>query len=625
MVQQTPGHEVQSTRLTPTKDTLTALKSDVTLETAIFELCDNSLDAWQRYNGKQTPAQIEIFTECSNDSTALVIQDDTGGVKRENAAMLFGLGRTAKNATSRSIGTFGVGAKKSLVNLGLPFTIQSRHADADIGWSYRIDHAWIEDEDDWTVDVYPDDEINPGVTRITIEDLNYEWDQETIERLRTQLGQTYNIFLSDAFQQLRGVDYNLEILVEGTPVQPAGLPEWAYPPFDRLAPRRYENIEIVPPNFDEPVILHITVGLLRKKNSEVAGTDVYCQQRKVESALRGDIGGFGSGTDRIGVFNAHHERLKVIVELETDGDGQQLPWDTQKSSIDRHNPIMRGTDESRGVYNWLRRTVTPYYKADADTVPQAFVDQYPATNEFANNGGKPDSHDFSDRQRVVEAIKPATELPTVTMLRQAAEAHSTLRVKCESCVESAYRPAYTAQLKTECNKTLEDLLTVETVPSDLDSTKAQRLAGKINELARIHLTHGIHGGDLLPGWKKPLYNRYFEKFSNGDYQRVEEIPEELPGGIKAIDLGDISEQSISTGPIDLSIQQLKDGDADDRENAELFLVFGGEGEDERGSRVLDTDRAKVCDVLGLPSDVTDDIIWEEFRDHLNQFDRNQPM
>jgi hypothetical protein len=62
-------------QLLPTKDTLTALKSDVTLESAILELCDNSLDAWMRSNNRTSQTEIIIEINEKEQETELLIRD----------------------------------------------------------------------------------------------------------------------------------------------------------------------------------------------------------------------------------------------------------------------------------------------------------------------------------------------------------------------------------------------------------------------------------------------------------------------------------------------------------------------------------------------------------------------
>jgi hypothetical protein len=602
----------QTTTLTPTKDTLTALKSDVTLETAILELCDNALDAWLRYSARTDPAKIEIITEESDGSTTLIIRDDAGGVKQNDASMLFGLGRTAKNESRGAIGTFGVGAKKSLVNLGLPFTLRSQYAEADTGWRYRITKEWLKNDQDWSVEIYEETNLEPGTTEIRIEDLNYDWDSDTATYLREKLGESYNIFLSDDFQSMREEEYGLTINVDGEIVEAAGLPDWSYTPFDGLFPRRYENIQIEVPDAEIPATLHVTVGLLRKKDSKAAGVDIYCQNRKVESGLRNDVGGFGTDADQIGQFNSHHERLKVLVELETDENGRHLPWDTQKSSIDRYNALMRGSNDARGVYNWLRRIVTPYYEADADTIPRAFLEFYPADNEYATNNGKVKQHDFSERERIVPNCKPELDLQEITEVRNNSQGHAILGIKCPNAVENWQIPAYLSQLKTESDLPEDDLALIESIPESLAPPSAQRLAGQINELARVHLSHGLNAAPALEPWQRSTYERYIEDYANDGSDIVESVPEDLPGSPDEIESnGDGS----STEAVRISMRHLSE-EEDTRERAEVFIVLGGDTEEERGAPILDTTREQLCKDLDLPKDATDDILWEEARQQI---------
>lgn len=610
---------VNEAQLLPTKDTLTALKSDVNLESACLELCDNALDAWKRSSDRKSKATISIEVTEREDWTELIIRDNAGGVPRENAAMLFGLGHTAKEEISGSIGTYGVGAKKSLVNLGLPFRISSRDVDEPSGWSYRITPDWFEDDQDWSVEVYEDTDIQPGVTEIRIEDLNYEWDEETAEALRTRLGAAYNLFLSEEMQALHGTTYDLTILVNGTPVNAEGMPDWSYSPFDDLHPRRFENIRIENPSFDDSITAHITVGLLTKKDSQRAGTDIYCQKRKVASGLRNDIGGFGTGQDHLGNFSARHERLRVILELETEGDGQRLPWDTQKSTIDKHSPVMRGTQESRGVYNWFRRSVQAYFECDADKVPQAFLEPFGSDHHLAVNGGQPVTLDYSDRTHIVTDHRPNTELPDVTEIQEKAIAHSVLMINCEHTLEPWQRNVYRAQLDRESDRNVENLTQVDSCPPDDVNGTVHQTAGMINELARIHYEHGISYPDGVPAWAVPRYEDYLQRHDERAYSAVESVPNGVPGSLTDLEEAELEALASANrmGPEVYSEKTIDDETAHS-ESAELFLVFGGESDDERAAKVLDMSRTELCRRFDLDDTVSDDVVWELLRTELEE-------
>jgi len=603
----------QQAELLPTKETLTALKSDVNLESACLELCDNALDAWKRTHNRTGSMTIDISVEQEGGTTSLVLRDDAGGVPREDAAMLFGLGHTAKRSISGSIGTYGVGAKKSLVNLGVPFRISSRTRGAEVGWTYRIMQDWFDDDQDWSVPVHPAEDIAPGVTEIRIEDLNYEWDEQTAELLRETLGEAYNLFLCDDLQDIHDTSYDLSISVNGQPVEPEGVPDWSFSPFDGIYPRRFENIEISSPDMDEPVILHITVGLLTQKDSQEAGTDIYCQQRKVASCLRNGKGGYGAGKDRLGNFSPRHERLKVILELETDGDGQMLPWDTQKSSIDPHNPIMRGTSDSRGVYNWVRRSVQEYYQLDADQIPTAFIAPYGANHEFAVNDGRPVSLDYADRKQVVSGHRPNPDLPDVSEIRKIAAAHAKLRISGCDLLDPWQVPAYEQQLSQESDRKIERLEAVSTLPPDDILENPHEAVGRICELARIHLEHGIFCPQELKEWQLPRYREYMERHEQDippiHDQRVVDVPlkpEHLDGNIELSEFEGLEDDAVAQVHTGQTVEE----DSVKQETAELFLVFGGGSEDERGAQVLEVSRTELCRLLGLETDAVDEVIWE---------------
>jgi hypothetical protein len=602
-------------QLLPTKEALTALKSDVTLESAILELCDNALDAWKRTNDQRGSAQIDIDVDTSGEETELIIRDDTGGVPRDEAAMLFGLGRTAKQ-NNGSIGTFGVGAKKSLVNLGIPFTIRSRHQDAPEGWRFRIDEAWFEDDEDWSVPLHSDAELPQGITEIRIEDLNYEWSEKTAAELRNRLGEAYNYFLSEEMHALTGESFGLTISVDGEAVTPVGTPDWAYSPFDGIYPRRYENITLEFEDLDHPVTAHITVGLLTKKDTRNAGTDFYIQKRKVISSARNEEGGFGEGRELLGKYNARHDRLRIVVELETKANGQRLPWDTQKSSIDKHNLIMRGTDQTRGIYNWLRRTAKAFYSLDADRVPRAFLETYDHSAPEAANGGEVAQYDYADRNRIISDHRPDTDIPEIKELLDQVKAHAKLRIRCEECIAEKKVPAYRTQLKQEIEGNFEQLTPVNTLPPAEATEHAHEVAGQINELARIHLENGVQYTPGLKEWQQPRYNNYFETHGGGSITTLESPPEHLPTTV--VDIANHEYENngntVQSEPIAESADTVSE-EQSQKESAELFLVFNGE-DGERGAKLFDENRAEICSKLGLSTDVGDDVLWEEMRHFL---------
>jgi hypothetical protein len=595
-----PGDRVAGKEsLKPTKNTLRALKADVTLESAIKELVDNALDGWKRQSNRNDHLSVEILTEQNNKSTELIIRDNSGGVPRGEAAMLFGLGRSAKGDVPGSIGTYGLGAKKALVNLGVPFTITSRHGDARRGWAYTIDEAWFEDDEDWSVAVEASDEISPGTTEVRIQDLAYEWSDEQKAGLITDLGMTYNLFLDDT---LDNESYDIKMTVDGEVVEGSGLPDFSYSPFDAVHPRRYENIQIESEELDEPVRMHVTVGLLRKKDPRVAGTDIYCQKRKVATAARNNIGGFGKGRDQLGPFTVHKERLKIIIELETDGDGQQLPWDTQKSAIDPHNKIMEGNNK---VYNWVRRIAQPYYDLDANKVPEAFLEPY-HHEKSASQGHVPEQLDYSSRINVVGRHKPDTRIPEINEIRDNVEAHATLGFRCRRDIENEQFPAYQRQLERESDLEYAELPELNVSPQGLDVEAVDEHLQDIEELAQAHADAGLRYVDDLHDWQKFTYEAKLEQAMPAG-QTLEDVepPSEIPTTTE-----DLASERTNGADESSARAEAAGGDVD---QLKLMLQLSEDGNSKEGV-VISQSRQELCRKLGLSEDAS----FEDIMSHLNQ-------
>lgn len=421
--------------LSPSKDVYRAVKSDVTPVSAIKELVDNALDNWERLSDKTDPLHIQI--EYHSSTEELVIRDDSGGVERENIAILFALGESKKGAITGAIGAYGIGAKKAIVNLGNEALIKSRYLEADNAVGFRVDEEWLSSEGIWEVDLETFDDLDPGFTEIRIGDLNIESWTDIREQVRSELRYTYQKFLGSD----RETDTaELTILVDDEVIEPPEPINWSFTPFDGLYPRRYENIllteNLSEDNYPSPVYLTLTVGLLQTSSERESGTDIFCQKRQVLRSAEDERAGY----DKLGGQpTGQHKRLRVILEFETDGDAERLPWDTQKNDINPYDPL------AQEAYDWVRRAVQPYFDADYEDVPQTFLRPYDAEQQFAANGGEIESYDYHDRARVTD--KADGKFPQVSALKAVAETHAFLRIYCKEHLKRWEVPAYELELQ----------------------------------------------------------------------------------------------------------------------------------------------------------------------------------
>lgn len=444
-----PGETIN---LAPGKDVYKSAAVDVDYVEAVKELVDNAIDNWARVSRRTDDVIIDVM---ANGGTT-VVRDDTGGLPPEQIHVLFALGETIQSEVPGSIGAYGIGAKKAIVRLGDEATIKSRTDGESHGVGFSVNQDWL-NSDDWDVELKEYTDLDPRETVVEVHSDDDIWngvtedseEESRVEVLRRELGETYAKFI-------RGTEQggSVTIKLNGDPVEPMDDIDWAYSPFDGMYPRRYENIELDHSSLDEPIQMDVTVGFMTEQNSDLGGTDFYCQDRLVIKSNQDTEGGYGSTSkNKIGKFTDHKSRLRVIVELNTLGDSSDLPWDGQKASIDPYHPV------TRIVHDWLRRLVKAYFTLDAGKVYSPYVRLYGEESDYAANDGKVKSLDYAGRERVGSAPKhkPDTSRPQLKKVEQLVHKHAQLGVKNPDELEPWQVPAYRARLESKVDMPYEDL------------------------------------------------------------------------------------------------------------------------------------------------------------------------
>ena len=508
--------------LKPSKEAYQAVKSDVTPVSAFKELIDNALDNWRRVLDGLDPVTIEIeYQDGGPDSEdEIVIRDDSGGVEEDDLQILFALGQSKKTEIAGSIGAYGVGAKKAIVNLGNEATIRSRHMYADTGFGFTIDEEWLRDDDDWTVSKEEYDDIEAGVTEIRISDLNTPWDKYR-DNLIEDLSETYQFYLDparmedfepvDIILRERGPDGDLTNTVEIEPPEPI---DWSFTPMDGLFVRRYEGIDLQSKEFDEEVIMNITVGLMREASAADAGADIFCQNRLVLSGVQDERAGFGMGknSSKLGKFSGQHRRLRVIIEFETEGDARVLPWDAQKSDIDPYTRV------SRAARDWIGRIVRPYYLAAGayTDIPTSLTRPYDRDCEYSVTEHLDDPYNYKGRER--NTNKPDTDFKDAKAIGERADVTAALGVYSPGPLEEKFEPAYREEflrlLQDEYDVELDDEKVLPTpsipaaeVPADFDIEQADNIRMNLRQQAQEDATEDPPKRTVgYVDWKQSLYD-----------------------------------------------------------------------------------------------------------------------
>jgi hypothetical protein len=480
----TQNSEAPVAKVYPSKKSYQSIAADVSVDSALAELIDNSIDS-AVLNGDDS-VEIEIYFD--EEAEDLVYSDHAGGVAQEEMGVFLGLGRSKEaELDGLSIGAFGMGTKKALNHLATSFTVASRHSEADQGWQYTVDPEWFdEDNEKWEFEMEPS-ELDPGQTEIQLHQLAFDWNEQK-EEIKNSLSKKYQRFFSEEHQTR--VEISLEI--DGETVKPPGAVDWSYSPWQEGAhPRKFVGLEFTNERWSAPISAEVTVGLLREGDIQKVepGTAVFCQNRLVEEGLTNEKGGFG--VNELNKFNSARDgRLRIEIDFYTEGNADDLPWNSDKSRISRLHEALSAED---GVYYWLRRFADRHKKIGlyGEAPPYIFT-PYDASSPSAANNGEIEVVDVGSKQkrkrrgeinhpRIHE--KPADNLSDIKALQRLCRAHAQLGIRNERIdwFESWMLPAYREGLFHEFKKEFEtddgfltDLLDIDDVGEIVKDEKFDR-------------------------------------------------------------------------------------------------------------------------------------------------------
>lgn len=486
------------------EDMYRAIMADVDVVEAILELTDNSIDNWERVSSKTDPLTIEVFTRTTDDgNTEFVIRDDSGGVRRSELAMLFGIGHSARDEIEGSVGAYGVGAKRAIMRLANEATVATRYkAGTDTGYGFTVDRDWLK-EDTWKRPIEEFD-LPEGQTEIRLRNLNFQ-PEKKLDEIRQELQRAYEIFLGGGprHDDAKDEDYDFVIRVDGEPIDQPDPVNWSFTPFDGLHPRQFTNIDLDSKETEDPVHLDVTVGLMQTAKESKAGTDIYLQQRKVHHAQKDDQGGFGL-VDNMDEWSGQQKRLKIIAELRTDGDSRDLPWNSSKTGLDTDSEI------AKQAFDWIGRIAERYYDAVYGTVPQTFLRPYGRGADHAVDGQLgDDAIGYAGREKVTD--KPTDGYPDIQRVKKMAIEHARFGIKYTGNLREEFIPAYEEHLANRLPEQFDSLYGEDYDPvvldeaPDLDLNNGGAIATETDGWARsdARVPRRYTG---LEAWKQPRYD-----------------------------------------------------------------------------------------------------------------------
>lgn len=348
----------------PTKKFFIAnLTRDLSLEDAILDLVDNSIDALVRtndldvspelvrkqetrpipaHNGGELPTVTISITEHE-----FTITDRCGGIELERARKeVFRLGRVNPEIES-ALGVYGIGLKRAVFKIGKNISIESRTLES--GFKVTIDVPnWSANDGDWTfpleVTAAASSQDEAGTT-ITIRDLNPEVRMRIaagtlLIRLAGAISSTYTLFL----QHFLAIDLN------GTRIKPQKLPIATSTELEPLT-RKF-----IVDGVTVELFAGLAVRVDQEWEAEKAGWYVLCNGRVVLAADKSERTGWGQpGPQYVSKYRGF-----IGIAFFFSQDPAVLPWTTTKRDLNEESIVYQTTRKemaqlARPVLTFLNR------------------------------------------------------------------------------------------------------------------------------------------------------------------------------------------------------------------------------------------------------------------------------
>lgn len=308
---------------------------DISIEDAIIDLLDNSIDGANKINQDNYSG---LFINLTINSTEFIISDNCGGFSLETAQKYaFRFGRPDEAPiVKNTVGRFGIGMKRSLFKIGKNFVVESEtgkeHFRVNVNvdeWSQKTKNVVINGSeksiDDWDFNY----ELINGTSRgyngtyIHVTDLNNE-----VKDLFTD-----NFFISDLIESIQKL-LNFSLL-KGINITLNGK---------QLKGQKTELLysEAHKPYYAEGQIggvnYRIIAGLGEIGEPKLSGWYIYCNNRLVVEADTSNISGWGVAP--IPKWHINFVMFRGFLFLDSE-ETLSLPLTTTKKGIDATSEIYK--------------------------------------------------------------------------------------------------------------------------------------------------------------------------------------------------------------------------------------------------------------------------------------------
>ncbi|TGM73567.1 ATP-binding protein [Leptospira levettii] len=346
-------NQIELQDATPGKALFRSIIADYDTETSICELIDNSIDVWTI---KKRNQKLNVTISIDIQRQTIKIRDNAGGLKKEDLHLIVGPGHSSNDSSSKIIGTFGVGSKRSVIALSPQIIVKTRYKKLPTH-SIDISDDWLKD-DDWMFPVYQVNDIDENTTEIEMLKLRREINSDSLRFIKKHLSSVYAKILENKL-------FNL--MLNGEDIKPTHFDRiWSFN--ETIPPEGFEIKTIID---SREVKIKISSGLIAEGGDTGFGdygVYIYCNDRLIVQKLKNFDVGFGKG--QAGEPHNSKSLARIIIEIE--GPAELMPWNSSKNAINTQHKVFnlirpklvelvkRYTDASRNLFPERTQKIFPY-------------------------------------------------------------------------------------------------------------------------------------------------------------------------------------------------------------------------------------------------------------------------
>ncbi len=305
---------------------------DISIEDAIIDLIDNSIDGANRLHPDKDSTFESLYVKLTLNKDEFIIEDNCGGFSLETAqkyAFRFGRPDDVTPKLNNSVGRFGIGMKRSLFKMGKHFSVESKHkenhfkVDVDVEqWSKQtICDNNGQQIDDWNfsyINITDQEGLRVDGTYIKVEKLNEELENLfNDEHFLTDLSTDIQRILNFSLARKMNIILNGKSLV-GNKVELLMSQEYKIMPYFKDG-----NIG--------GVSYKIIAGIGVTGHPKESGWYIYCNNRLVVEADQSTITGWHM--NGLPQWAVKHAMFRGLLFLDSP-DTIKLPLTTTKKGID---------------------------------------------------------------------------------------------------------------------------------------------------------------------------------------------------------------------------------------------------------------------------------------------------